>query len=76
MHSWYGHGGWMWGMGLFWILVLALVIAAVVWLVRSSSGVGRPSSRDTSAEEILRQRYARGEIDEDEYRRRLDEMRR
>jgi putative membrane protein len=63
-------------MGLFWILIIALIIVAVIWLARSSSGRAGPASRGATAEEILKQRYARGEIDEEEYHRRLEGLQR
>ena len=56
--------------------VMVVFWVAVIWLAVSffQGRFGRPSGeRDRSErlEEILAQRYARGEIDEDEYRRRL-----
>ena len=56
-----GGMGWFW-MSLFWIVVLG----AVIWGVRALSG-RRASSTDSGALETLRQRYARGEIDQAEY---------
>lgn len=61
-----GMMGWM----LIWGLVgIALLVALVVWtvlLVRRGDG---PSPRVDSPEEVLRRRFATGEIDEDEYLR-------
>jgi len=61
-----GFGGWWMGAGS--LVFLTLVVIAVVLLVRQhdnphESGPGR-------AEDILADRFAHGEIDEDEYRRR------
>jgi putative membrane protein len=73
--------GWqMGGMWLFWLLGL-LLLAALVWvIVRTASnaqGSSRAASReDDSPETILKRRYARGEIDRDEYERRLEDLRR
>jgi len=64
-----GHGifGGMW----LWPLLLILVVIAGAFLVRGFSrgccGTGR--STYGKAEEILRDRYARGEISKDEYQR-------
>ena len=56
------------------VIVLALVITGIVLAVRHFSG-GRQRSnatRDRDAENLLAQRFAQGEIDEAEYRSRLD----
>ncbi len=64
---WYGAGGWwMFSMLLFW----GGLIALIVWAVRAASD--RPSrDRDRNrALEILEERYARGEIDHEEFEQR------
>ena len=66
-----GWGGMLWmGLGgLFWLILLGLAIWLLVrWITRQQSA-GRPlppapPANPPSAMEILRQRYARGEIDE------------
>ncbi len=65
-------------MFLFWILIIGLVVWAIVQLASRSNGgatnhqgVGRTSTQDTALE-VLKQRYARGEITKSEF----DEMRR
>lgn len=69
MWGWHDHemSAWGWwlmtaGMVVFW----ALVIWAVVYFVRRNGGSGRIDGADS----VLAERYARGEIDEEEYRRR------
>lgn len=58
-----GHWGWgMSGMWLIWLLVLAAVIAIPWLLLRHRNGTA-----GDGAEEVLRKRYARGEIDETTY---------
>ncbi len=69
--------GWGWGAWLVMTLGMlafwGLVIWAIFALVRSSTdGATR---RGATPEQILGERFARGEIDEDEYRRRLDALR-
>lgn len=59
-----------------WILLLVLLVAAVWWLAQGRGGAAPGGTREDSAEAILRERYARGEIDEATYRRQLDELRR
>ncbi|HSM37604.1 MAG TPA: hypothetical protein VK837_14475 [Longimicrobiales bacterium] len=59
-----------------WLVVL-IVVLALVWAFVRSRGwrEGGTEGRDP-AEDALREGYARGEIDERTYRRRLDELRR
>jgi putative membrane protein len=67
---WEWHGGWaLWWMGLVMVVFWASVALVIVALVRQSDG-RRRAGRD--AESVLDERFGRGEIDEDEYRRRRD----
>ena len=70
-----GGGYWWW-----WLIALALLVApvfVVVWLVTQR---GPPAARVApqqphgSAADVLADRFARGEIDEVEYRRRRDAL--
>ncbi|MGH7332997.1 MAG: SHOCT domain-containing protein [Candidatus Rokuibacteriota bacterium] len=63
--------GWMWGawgiammlmMLVFWGLVIAGVVLGVRWLARQGG-----TSHQDEAIETLRRRYAKGEIDRDEF---------
>ncbi len=66
---WGDYGSGWGGMGLGMLLIWGLVIAAIVVLVRggwrSDVGVGRGA--DKNALEILKERYARGEIGREEF---------
>ena len=69
-------GGW-WGMGLAmlaWVLLLVIAVTLTVWLVNRNAPRHQPGG--DSAEEVLRRRYAAGEIDAEEYDRRLSVLRR
>lgn len=56
-------GGFMW---LFWILLIVVIL----WVVKAmSSGEGKSGGSDKSPLEVLRDRFARGEIDEEEFGR-------
>ena len=70
-----GHmgGGWWWVMGIGWLVFLAAIVVIVVLLVRRSDDRG--ASARSGPEDLLAERLARGEIDEDEYRRRRDALR-
>lgn len=65
-----GHMGWM---GLWWLVGLALLVV-IVWAVARAATP--PSATDhQSPEAILKSRYARGELDQQEYERRLADLR-
>ncbi|MFC7619428.1 SHOCT domain-containing protein [Microlunatus sp. GCM10028923] len=79
MMFWYGDGMGGWGsllmtvsMVIFWGTVIFLVVA----LTRHLSRTQRPAAGlHTSAEQLLAERFARGELDEQEYRSRLNVLR-
>ena len=71
MGGWYG---WGWGligmlfMLLFWVLLIVGAVLVVRW-VWEQSGRGQRSSQGESALEILKKRYASGEISKEEFER-------
>ena len=69
------HMGWMggWFGGLFMVAILALLFTLIWRAVGSTPQLGG-TAEGPSAKEILRQRYAKGEIDEDAFRRMMDEL--
>jgi putative membrane protein len=65
---------WAWGTGgvvmmimmlVFWALVIAGLVIGIRWLIHDGPGRGQP--RTDRALEILRERFARGEIDREEF---------
>ena len=64
-------GLWMLLPILFWGGLLALIVWAVVRIFPERRGGERSEVRDRSSEEILTERFARGEIDAEEYERSL-----
>ncbi|HEX6969567.1 MAG TPA: SHOCT domain-containing protein [Micromonosporaceae bacterium] len=69
------YGGWMWPMwGLMMVFWLA-VIALLVWLAVRYTRTHSNGDDKESARRILAERYARGELDTDEYHHRLDNLR-
>jgi len=73
MHGW-GYGGpgaWFLLFPLFWILVIGLFIFLGPRRWRRNN----QWHQSQGAESVLRERYARGEIDETEYRARLEVLR-
>lgn len=71
----WGVGGWL-GMSLMMLVVWGLPIALVVWLILGNVHPGQTtrSTPRSSADQILAERYARGDIDEEEFARRSDAL--
>ena len=81
MMYWYGDQMSGWGYALmtvsmvvFWALVIAVVVALIRYLGGRQPGGSRPVERPTP-EQVLAERFARGEIDQDEYHQRLETLR-
>ncbi len=60
------------GGGLVMVLFWVVLIVGAVWLVRNAFSTGQPSPvssarSEPSADEILKQRYARGEITKEQF---------
>lgn len=75
MMNW-GYGmGWGWSiiMLAFWIAVIAGIIFLIRWVVLSTDR-RRETRAEDSALEILRQRYARGEINKEEFEQRKKDL--
>ena len=67
-------GSMVWWMALWWVFGLAFLVL-IVWVVARAAGGFQGRMEDTP-EQILKRRYARGEIEREEYQRRLDDLRR
>ncbi len=64
-------GSMMFGMFLLWVLVAAAVVAGVIFLLRAFGSGNRDGG---GALAILEERYARGEVDEEEFARRREAL--
>jgi putative membrane protein len=71
-HMGYGWGGWM-VFGALHMIAVLLFLALLVWLAvrlaRGSGAAGRSTALD-----VLDERYARGEIDREEYQQRRRDL--
>ena len=82
MMFWYGNGMGGWGyalmpvsMVLFWGLVILGVIALIRYFARTPQRPDGTRAAHPTAEQVLAERFARGEIDEQEYHSRLAALR-
>ena len=75
------HDGWGWGAGDFWLMVLFMalfwgaLIGVGVWAVRQFRPREQRPGAGSDAMRILEERFARGEIDADEFQRRREILR-
>ena len=72
MEDFGGHG---WGMGWWWIIGL-IVLVAIVWMVvktMNQQNATKTESKKTALD-ILNERYAKGEIDKQEYEERKKDL--
>lgn len=77
-----------WGRGFFALLLILIAVCVIVWVVTAlmrpgghlhhheiSPGANPPSKQSSDALRILDERFARGDIDADEYTKRRDLLR-
>lgn len=69
MYEWHGFGG-----GIMWIFWILILIALVWFVVFAARQAGDSRKREKTALEILQERYARGEIDRDEFKQKRDDL--
>jgi putative membrane protein len=65
--------------GLLWFILVILPMVGFIFLIlylviREPGGVVQPAPTGDTAMDLLRERYARGEIDEEEFRKRREEL--
>lgn len=70
MMNGFGHG---WGMGWWWIIGI-LVVVLIVWLIVRSANSRDTSTKEKSSLDILKDRYARGEIDKEEFEKKKKDL--
>jgi len=82
----HGMDSWMWEWGFslgwlflaimaaFWIAVILAIIFLIRWLVISTARKGRSPKAEDSAFEILRMRYAEGEMNKEEFEQKKKDL--
>jgi putative membrane protein len=76
MGGWGGYGWFGILHMIFWVAVIILIIAAIVWFFRSGSHASAPGriERRSPGLDVLEERYARGEINREEYLQKKRDM--
>ena len=81
-----GYSGWgmmgNWGMGwfgmifmmIFWVLVIVGLVFLIKWLIQSTGSRKTNGTSGSTAIEILKERFARGEIDKAEFESRKKDL--
>ena len=75
----YGMGwhGWGWlGMAFFWLIPILLVLVAVKYLMAGRRSNAPDGERKPDALAVMEERYARGEIDREEYLQKREDLKR
>jgi len=70
MMGWMGWGGGI-GMILFWTIIIVLVVFLIKWFTSQSK---RGLEKKDSPMDILKRRYARGEIDKKEFEEKKNDL--
>lgn len=65
--NWCDHMNWGWVGGLMMILWIAILAGIIYWVVRTARKGGNQTIQTESAIDILKKRYARGEISKEEF---------
>lgn len=71
----WGDYGWGMGFGWIWMIIFwALVIVGVVYIVQVATRSGRNHDKHEAPLEILKKRYAKGEISKEEFEKMRDDI--
>lgn len=71
----WGQYGWSMGLGWVWMVIFwGLVIAGIVYVVHSITGRSTETYTNETPLDMLKRRYAKGDISKEEYREMKDHL--
>jgi putative membrane protein len=76
MGDWGHMGGWGWGTAIFGLVFMIAILGLVAWLVVTAIRRPETGGKRSSALDLLDERYARGEIEREEYLKRRADLER
>jgi putative membrane protein len=77
MDQWHHMAGWGVFAGILGLLMMVILVMALVWAIRAAIGHGSsPAEPPSKALDLLDERFARGEIDREEYLAKKADLRR
>lgn len=69
------HMNWGWGGGIMMVFWVVLIIALIYWIIRAANrNSSQQSLQSESAMDILKKRYARGELSKEEFEMRKKDL--
>ena len=77
MMNWGNWGGYGWGMGFGWIFMIlfwALAVLGIAYIVQTLSRRSGQSGKEDTPLDILKKRYAKGELTKEEFERMKDDL--
>lgn len=70
-----GYGGMGMGFGMIWFWIIGIAfLVLIIWLITRSQNQNAANNQYKSAIEILKERYARGEIDKEEFEEKKSQL--
>ena len=71
---WHDHMRWGWGGSVMMVLWIVLIAVLIYWIIQAAQRGGTTGSEQESSIDILKKRYARGEISKEVFEERRKDL--